>query len=464
MIDFKNINGLYFVGIGGIGMSALALYFAKGGYTIGGYDRSESRITLSLVENGCDIIYNDDPGFLPGLFKNTSEKNRVIVVYTPAIPAESKIMSFFRSNGYLIYKRSEILGEISYNTDTLAVAGTHGKTTVSTMTAHLLKQSHVDCSAFLGGISKNYDSNLLLGESRYTVMEADEFDRSFHRLKPLIAVVTSLDADHLDIYGDHQTMIKAYNEFCGKIRKGGDLVVNKRILKDIIVPEGVTCHTYGLDKDADFRSYDIKRNNEYYSFSFKSPSVTIEDLHFAFPGIINIENFTAAIAVALMCGVTEKEIRKAVLLFQGVRRRFDIRINVPGLAYVDDYAHHPEEIRACISCVKEYFNGRKITGIFQPHLFSRTRDHAEGFARILDELDEVILLPIYPAREKPIEGVASEMILGKMHLTNKRLLNKSDIPGLLDTSEIDVLLTIGAGDIDSLAGPIEEKLRRERIG
>jgi UDP-N-acetylmuramate--alanine ligase len=462
MIDFKNIEGLYFVGIGGIGMSALALYFAKGGYTIAGYDRSESNIALSLADNGCTVTYDDDPDILPGLFKNTSEKNRVIIVYTPAIPAENKILSFFKSNGYLIYKRSEILGEISQNTDTLAIAGTHGKTTVSTMTAHLLKQSHVDCSAFLGGISKNYDSNLLIGESRFTVMEADEFDRSFHRLRPLIAVVTSLDADHLDIYGDHRTMIGAYNEFCGKIRQGGDLIVNNKIIKDIIVPDGVTCHTYGLDKDADFRSFDIKRNKDYYSFTFKSPSTTIEDLHFAFPGVINIENFTAAIAVALMCGVSEQEIRKAVLLFQGVKRRFDIRINIPGLAFVDDYAHHPEEIRACITCVKEYFSGRKVTGIFQPHLFSRTRDHAEGFARILDELDEVILLPIYPAREKPIEGVSSEMIFEMMSSANKRLLNKSDIPGQLDSSKIDVLLTIGAGDIDTLVAPIENKLRKER--
>lgn len=463
MIDFRNIEGIYFVGIGGIGMSALALYFSKGGYKIAGYDRSESRISLSLADNGCEITYIDDLSVLPERFRNIKEKNKVIIVYTPAIPAENKILTFFRINEYQIYKRSEILGEISRHTDTLAVAGTHGKTTVSTMIAHLLKQSHVDCSAFLGGISKNYESNLLLGESRFTVMEADEFDRSFHRLSPLIAVVTSLDADHLDIYGDQATMIKAYNEFCAKIRNGGDLIVNSRIRREIIVPEGVTCFTYGLDEDADYRSYDIKHCIDYYSFSFKSPSVTLKDLHFAFPGIINIENFTAAIAVALMCGVTEQEIRKAVLLFQGVRRRFDIRINVPGLAFVDDYAHHPEEIRACITCVKEYFAGRKVTGIFQPHLFSRTQDHAEGFARILDELDEVILLPIYPAREKPIPGVTSELIFNKMRSKSKRLLAKSDIPGLLDSNKIDVLLTIGAGDIDSLVIPIENKLRRERL-
>ena len=463
MIDFKNIEGMYFVGIGGIGMSALALYFAKGGYVVAGYDRSESRITLSLIENNCTVTYKDDLRFLPDLFRYSSDKSKVIIVYTPAIPAENQILSFFRSNGYVIYKRSEILGEISSNTDTLAVAGTHGKTTVSTMLAHLLKQSHIDCSAFLGGISKNYDSNLLLGDSRFTVMEADEFDRSFHRLKPLIAIVTSLDADHLDIYGDQATMIKAYNEFCGKIRHGGDLIVNSRIRKDVVVPEGVSCYTYGLNNEADFRSTDIKRSEDYYSFNFKSPTATIEDLHFAFPGIINIENFTAAIAVAMMCSVTEQEIRKAVMLFQGVRRRFDIRINLPGLAFVDDYAHHPEEIRVCIKSVKEYFAGRIITGIFQPHLFSRTRDHADGFAKILDELDEVILLPIYPAREKPIEGVTSELIFNKMKSGKKRLLEKSDIPGELDSNKIDVLLTIGAGDIDTLVAPIEDKLRRERI-
>jgi len=463
MIEFKNIEGLYFVGIGGIGMSALALYFSKGGYSIAGYDRSESKITRSLTENGCSITYIDEVNVLPDLFRNSSFKNKVLIVYTPAIPSESKILSFFRNNSYSIYKRSEILGEISLHTDTLAVAGTHGKTTVSTMIAHLLKQSQIDCSAFLGGISKNYDSNLLLGESRYTVMEADEFDRSFHRLSPLMAVVTSLDADHLDIYGDQATMIKAYNEFCAKIRKGGNLIVNSRIRKEIIVPEGVNCFTYGLDPGCDFRSTDIKHAKDFYSFNFHSSLATISDLHFAFPGIINIENFTAAIAIALMCGVTEPEIKKAVLLFQGVRRRFDIRLNVPGLAFVDDYGHHPEEIRACIMCMKEFFAGRKITGIFQPHLFSRTRDHAEGFARILDELDETILLPIYPAREKPIDGVSSEMIFDKMKSGQKRLMAKEDIPGKLDTSKLDVLLTIGAGDIDSLVEPIEEKLKRERV-
>jgi UDP-N-acetylmuramate--alanine ligase len=454
MIDFRSKEGIYFVGIGGIGMSALALYFVKGGFDIAGYDRSESKLSDSLEESGCTIIYKDDVSLLPDLFRKVENREKVIIVYTPAIPSENKILSHFRENGYDLFKRSEILGEISHNTDTLAVGGTHGKTTVSTMLAHLLKQSSVDCSAFLGGISKNYGSNLLLGQGRFTVMEADEFDRSFHRLQPLMAVVTALDADHLDIYGDRATMVEAYNVFVGKIRAGGSLVVNGKVRNEIIAPENVLVFTYGLNEGDDFRSFNIERNEDCYRFDLKTP--------FALPGVINIENFTAAIAIATMCGVTEQEIRKGVLLFQGVRRRFDIRVNIPGLAYIDDYAHHPDEIRACITSVREYFSGRHITGIFQPHLFSRTADHAEGFAAILDELDEVILLPIYPAREKPVAGVTSGLIFNKMKSSHKRLLEKSDIPDKLDIGRLDVLMTIGAGDIDSLAEPIEKKLLEVR--
>ena len=464
MIDFKDIEGVYFVGIGGIGMSAIALYFIKGGFSTGGYDRSAGRITANLSEQGCSVTYKDDTGELPELFTNPDKKNRVLIVYTPAIPAENRILSFFRDNGYNIYKRSEILGIISSNTNTLAVSGTHGKTTVSTMTAHLLKQSHVDCSAFLGGISKNYDSNLLLGESNYTVIEADEFDRSFHRLTPLMAVITSVDADHLDIYGDHKTMIEAYNIFAAKIKRGGKLVVNKRIISQIIKPEGVDLYTYGFEEGSDFHSFDIKHLKDYYSFSVKTPSGVIKDIHFPFPGIINVENLTAAIALATLCGVEAQEIRKGAMLFQGVRRRFDIRYNDRGLTYVDDYAHHPEEIKAFIKSIKEYFGGRKLTVIFQPHLFTRTRDHADGFAAILDELDEAILLPVYPAREKPIEGVSSEMILERMKSPGKRLIEKDQLLAALDVNRLDVLLTIGAGDIDSLVIPIEEKIKSDRKG
>jgi UDP-N-acetylmuramate--alanine ligase len=461
MIDIKNSDGIYFVGIGGIGMSALALYFVNAGYRIAGYDRSETSITKSLSEKGCAISYEDNVESMPCLFRDLSGKNKILVVYTPAIPFENRILSYFGTNGYRVHKRSEILGVISSQTDTIAVAGTHGKTTISTMIAHILKQSHVDCSAFLGGISKNYDSNFLQGTGRYTVMEADEFDRSFHRLSPKIAVITSLDADHLDIYGDHDTMIRSYNEFINKIRPGGILIANKSIFSKIIIPDGVTCSTYGTEPGADYRAFEIIRKEDFYSFNIQVPRGIINDLHLVFPGVINVVNMTAAISVALICGVTEQEVRKSVVSFKGVKRRFDIRINMPGLVYIDDYAHHPEEIKACVDSVKEVFSGRKITGIFQPHLYSRTRDHAEGFAGVLDRLDEVIILPVYPAREKPIEGVSSELIFMKMKSDKKQLAEMDEIPGKLDVNNLDILLTIGAGDIENLVEPIETKLKME---
>jgi UDP-N-acetylmuramate--alanine ligase len=462
MIETKNIKEVYFVGIGGIGMSAIARYFLAGGFPVSGYDRSETGLTHQLSEEGCNISYTDDINTLPEIFRDRLNVKNTLIIYTPAIPAENKIITYFRDGGYKLFKRSEILGEISEKTDTLAVSGTHGKTTVSTMITHLLKQSHIGCSAFLGGISKNYNSNLLLGESRYTVMEADEFDRSFHQLKPILAVVTSLDPDHLDIYGDHKTMIAAYNEFCEKIRQNGTLIINRKIVDRIIIPPYISMYTYGFEEDADYRAFNIIQTGNSYKFDLRTPEKTIHNIHFGFPGIINIENATAAVAVALVVGVTEMEIRKGLISFSGVKRRFDIRLNYPGLVYIDDYAHHPEEIKACITSVRDYFRGRKITGIFQPHLFSRTRDHAAGFAEILDTLDEAILLPIYPAREKPIEGVTSGLIFEKMKLKKKSLFNKEDIPGKLDIDNLDVLITIGAGDIDKLVDPIEKELEKRR--
>jgi len=462
MIDLRNIEGVCFVGIGGIGMSAIARWFIAGGFDVSGYDRTESSVTRALADEGCHITFIDDIFSLPAIFSDFTVRDRVLAIYTPAVPAENTILSWFRDNGYPLYKRAEVLGEISENTETLAVAGTHGKTTVSTMLAHILKQSSLDCSAFLGGISKNYDSNLLLGDSRFTVMEADEFDRSFHRLSPAMAVVTSVDADHLDIYGDHQAMIDAYNIFCRRIRRGGSLVINYWIRDKVFIPEGVNGYTYGFDEGADFRSCNIRQEGECFIFDLKTPENTIENIRFPFPGRITVENAAAASSLALLNGVTEFELRKALLIFQGVQRRFDIRINRPGLIYIDDYAHHPEEIKACITSVREFFGGRKVTGIFQPHLFSRTKDHADGFAKILDTLDEVILLPIYPAREKPMEGVTSSIIFEKMVNRNKRLLEKKDIPDALDIEKLDVLLTIGAGDIDRLVAPIEEELNKRR--
>jgi UDP-N-acetylmuramate--alanine ligase len=462
MIDFSNIEGFYFVGIGGIGMSALASYFKQGGYDIGGYDRNSGNITDNLTSAGCTISFIDDVGTIPEFYRLPENIKNVLIVYTPAIPEENKILGYFRNNGYSIFKRSEILGIISQKTDTIAIAGTHGKTTISAMTTLLLKQSHIDCSAFLGGISKNYNSNFISGKSRFTVMEADEYDRSFHRLSPLMAVVSALDPDHLEIYGDHKSMIEAYNIFCGKIRKGGTLIYNYKLKGKVIHPDGVTCMTYGSETGSDYRYFDVEHRRDFYSFNIKTPAGILSDLQFPFPGIINIENLTAAIAISLSCGVTESEIRKAIMLFQGVRRRFDIRVNLPGMTYIDDYAHHPEEIRACITSVREFFGGRKITAIFQPHLFTRTRDQAEGFAAILDTLDEVILLPIYPAREKPVEGVSSAMIFRKMKLVNKHMMEMNDIPGKLDVNKLDVLLTIGAGDIDRLVKPIEKKIKEIR--
>ena len=462
MIDLTKTGSVFFVGIGGIGMSALARYFLANGLNVYGYDRTESSLTEALSAEGCQIIFDDMITVLPAVFRRSENKDKLMVIYTPAIPVENKIITWFRNNGYPLFKRSEILGSISENKETLAVSGTHGKTTVSTMLAHLLRQSGIDCSAFLGGISKNYNSNLLIGGNSLTVMEADEYDRSFHRLNPSMAVVTSVDADHLDIYGDHQAMIEAYNEFFTKIRKGGVLILNQKIRDKVIIPEGVTGYTYGIEGEADYKATDIIRKGDSYTFNLITPERTIGNIKFRFPGIINIENATAASAVALLCGASEINLRNALLSFTGVQRRFDVRINRPGITYIDDYAHHPEEIKACITSVKEYFGGRKITGIFQPHLFTRTRDHAEGFAQILDMLDEVIILPVYPAREKPIEGISSEIILEKMTISNKKLLEKTDIPGRLDIKHIDVLLTIGAGDIDRLVGPIEEALNIAR--
>jgi UDP-N-acetylmuramate--alanine ligase len=462
MIERKKIKSVYFLGIGGIGMSAIARYFLSEGLSVFGYDKSESQLTRSLADEGCTITYDDDPVNLPDKFRDKENQNSILIIYTPAIPADNRIMSFFRDKGFKLYKRSEILGELSALTETIAVSGTHGKTTVSTMIAHIMKQSGLDCSAFLGGISKNYNSNLILGKGRFTVMEADEYDRSFHQLKPVIAVVTAVDADHLDIYGDLKTMVDAYNKFFSGIKNGGTLIANRRIVDQISVPGNIQFYTYGFQDDADFQAYNLRQKGDKYEFDLKTPEKKIHNIHFSIPGKVNIENAAAASAASLVAGVHEIELRQALSTFTGVTRRFDIRIKYPDIVYIDDYAHHPEEIKACITSVKEFFAGRKITGIFQPHLFSRTKDHASGFAEILDQLDEAILLPIYPAREKPIEGVSSKMIFDLMKSKRKQLLDKDDIPGKLDIENIDVLLTIGAGDIDRLVEPIEKEIEAKR--
>jgi len=456
----KNITGIYFLGIGGIGMSALARYFRAGGFAVAGYDRTGSHLTAELVEEGCDITYTDDLSSLSTPYNDPSLKDRVLVIYTPAIPAESVLLNFFRDNGYTIKKRSQVLGMISNESDTVAIAGTHGKTTVSTMTAHLLTSSHVGCSAFLGGISRNYNTNLLIGTGRLAVMEADEFDRSFHQLNPLTAVVTAMDPDHLDIYGTAETMIEAYNIFCGKIRKGGTLIVNEKIASLIKKPEGVTFYTYGFEEGSSFRAINIVRGEGFYNFDIKTPAGEIKNIRLLMPGMVNILNATAAASAALTSGAEPDEIVKALFLYKGVHRRFDVRLSLPQVVYIDDYAHHPEEINSLISAVRDFYPGRKVTGIFQPHLYSRTRDFAEGFAAALDRLDEIVLLTLYPAREKPLPGVSSGMIAALMKNRNVRVLTKEELLPAAGEFDEGIVLTIGAGDIDRMVDPLTEVLKK----
>ncbi|MDX9930269.1 MAG: UDP-N-acetylmuramate--L-alanine ligase [Bacteroidales bacterium] len=459
MISADKTDGLFFVGIGGIGMSALARYFLAGGFFVAGYDRTGSELTDALSAEGCSITFDDDTGSLPELFRARENRSRVVIVYTPAIPASNRILTHFRSGGYTLMKRSEVLGQISSKTDTLAVAGTHGKTTVSTILAHILNLSHIGCSAFLGGISKNYNTNLLIGTGRYTVMEADEYDRSFLRLTPLMAIITSVDADHLDIYGDHASMIAGYNEFCTLVRPGGHMVVNKKIESLIKRQPDVSCSTYGLDETADYSALNITPDSHFYRFDLKTPSGVFRDMHFSLPGVINVENAVAASAVALLSGAMIEEVRKALVCFRGVRRRFDLRLSLPGMIYIDDYAHHPEEIRAFTESIREQYGRSRITGIFQPHLYTRTRDHAESFARALDMLDSVILMPVYPAREEPIPGVESYLIRDAMKMKDVKIIAARGVVDAVDLANTDVLVTIGAGDIDRLVKPLEDKIK-----
>ena len=460
MRGLSNIEGIYFLGIGGIGMSALARYFLAGGYVICGYDRTESPLTSALEDEGCIIAYEDSLDSLPVLFSDPEARSKVMIVYTPAIPAESILLNYFKDNDYTLYKRSEILGLISRETDAIAIAGTHGKTTVSTMTAHILTTSTISCSAFLGGISKNYNTNFLLAESRYTVMEADEFDRSFLQLSPLISVVTAIDPDHLDIYGTAELMVDAYSEFCQRVRSGGTLILNEAIITSLALPDHATVYSYGTGEQASFRAVDIKKEEGCYRFNLITPGEPVEDIILHQPGMVNIHNATAAAAAAWCAGVDHDDIRKALGSYQGVRRRFDLRYTGREIMYMDDYAHHPQEINALISAVRDFWPGKYVTGIFQPHLYSRTRDFADGFATALDRFDEVLLLTLYPAREKPILGVSSDMIAGLMKNKNVKVVTKEELLPALNDVKKGLLLTIGAGDIDRFVEPITEILRK----
>jgi len=462
-VNIKSAHKVYFVGIGGIGMSALARYFKHLGKDVAGYDRTPSPITDQLQTEGIKVHFNDGVENIPEGFGNSP--STTLVIYTPAIPSNHVGFNHFKNSGFSLFKRSEILGQITLNYKTIAVAGTHGKTSVSTTVAHLLKQSPLDCLAFLGGISKNYNTNLILPEnpdfdSKIAVVEADEFDRSFLKLSPTIALITSMDADHLDIYENKENVVDSFNQFVKKIEPKGKLIYKKGLtLNPENLPE--EHYSYSLTEKADFYAINLKMNNiGLYSFDMVTPFGNMNNLKIGIPGRTNAENAVAAVSLACLAGLGEEMIRENLKSFSGVNRRFDFQMNTEHIVYVDDYAHHPEELKAFIGSMKEIFPGKKITGIFQPHLFSRTRDFADEFAKSLDLLDELILLEIYPAREEPIEGVTSKIIFDKVSLVNKTICPIENLIPFLSGKKLEVLLTMGAGNISQKVEDIKKTLNK----
>lgn len=453
-IQFDTVKRVYFIGIGGIGMSALARYFAKQGKLVCGYDRTQTGLTLELEKEGINIHYVDDVDLISKEYKTTKEGT--LVVYTPAVPQNHSELEFFESKGYKIVKRAEALGVIAGAKKTLAVAGTHGKTTTSTLLAHLLSTSALGCDAFLGGISKNFSSNLVISAkgSENLVVEADEFDRSFLSLYPHLAIITSIDADHLDIYGDYDEMLRAYEAFASQIKHNGTLIIKQGLGLTPLMSVTVKAYTYSLKDKANYYISDLKIKDGFYHFNLNTPQGVIEDLKLGVPGLYNVENAVAASAAALLQGVTADELRLGLSTFGGVVRRFDVQYRGKKVIYIDDYAHHPEELRAAIISVREMYPGRKVAGIFQPHLFTRTRDFTWEFAQSLDLLDKVYLLDIYPAREEPIPGVTSNSILKLMECPDKGIYSKDDLLDKLKVDNIDILVSMGAGDIDKLVPKI----------
>jgi len=453
MKGLTNIQAVYLIGIGGIGMSGLARYFAAQGKHVAGYDRTPTDLTKELEAAGISVRFADDVNAIPAELKNAET---TLVIYTPAVPSNHAELNYFRNNGFEVLKRSQVLGELSRTYNTVAVAGTHGKTTTSSIIAHLLKCSSKDCNAFLGGISSNYNTNLLTStSSNLMVVEADEFDRSFLTLSPDIAIVTSVDADHLDIYGSADEMLKSFHEFTEKITDDGILIYR------LGLPFSSTKKkhfTYSLSEASDYYTSNLSIESGQYRFNLHSPSGTIKDLKFGMPGLHNVENAVAAFAAVDQLGLSEDEIRIGFATYKGVKRRFEVHINTDELVYIDDYAHHPTEISACVNSVRELFPGRKVKAVFQPHLFSRTKDHMEEFAHSLSALDEVTLLEIYPAREEPMAGITSSVLLEKITATNKSLQSKTAVLDSITKGNTDVLLTLGAGDIDQLVSPIKAKL------
>lgn len=451
------VENYYFLGIGGIGMSAIARYFKAKGYNVAGYDRTPSVLTHELEAEGIDVNYSDEIEAIPVGYR---DNRNTFVVFTPAIPKDNAQYNFFLSNDFVMQKRAQVLGDITLRERGLCVAGTHGKTTTSTMIAHILKQSHVDCNAFLGGISKNYTSNLLLSDkSDYVVIEADEFDRSFHHLSPYMAVITATDADHLDIYGNYEAYVESFNYFTSLVQPGGVLFVKKGIVIDPRLAENVILYSYSATEKADFYAENIRIGGGKLLFDFVTPTTKICDIDLGVPVLVNVENAVAAMAVALLAGATDSELKSGIASFAGIRRRFEIHYKSDKFTLIDDYAHHPMEIEASLKSINALYDDRKIAVVFQPHLFTRTRDFYVDFAKALSHASQVVLVEIYPAREMPIEGVSSKIIFDEITSPLKRLTTKKDLISTLDEIDFQVLLVVGAGDIDTLIPSIIEHFK-----
>jgi len=454
MTDLKHIRNIYLIGIGGIGMSALARYFRLQGKRVSGYDKTETPLTNALIDEGIPVSYVDDPKVIP--------KDVQLIIYTPAIPKDHLGLSYYRDHRYELMKRSEVLGLITADSLNVCVAGTHGKTTISTMIAHILRDSGTGSNAFLGGISVNYNTNFWSDKNNICVVEADEYDRSFLKLHPDIAVISSMDADHLDIYGTRQAVEEAFIDFSRKIKSGGTLV-QKHGLSIPKPAEDIQQLSYHLtDHNADVYTKNLRILAGHYVFDVEGKEGKIKDVQLNVGGWHNVENALAAISACRILGLSEKAIMPALYSYRGVKRRFEYHVQKESIVYIDDYAHHPRELEAMISSARQLFPDRKMVVVFQPHLYSRTRDFANEFAKVLDKADEVILLPVYPARELPIHGVSSEIILNKMAAKNKRILNKAEVlawAAKIGREEKILLITAGAGDIDELVHPLETLLK-----
>lgn len=458
-MELKDIKSVYFVGAGGIGMSAIARYFLHLGIVVAGYDKTPSALTKELEKEGMLIHYEEDVEKIPASCK---EATSTLVIYTPAIPQEHKELVFFRENGFVIEKRAQVLGTLTRTHKGLCVAGTHGKTTTSTMCAHIMHQSHVDCNAFLGGISKNYGTNYILSDkSDYVVIEADEFDRSFHWLRPWMTVITSTDPDHLDIYGTKEAYLESFRHYTELIQPGGALIIHKDLEMKQNVQEGVKIYEYSLN-EGDFHAENIKIDNGEITFDFVSPIENITDVELGQPVPINIENGVAAMAMAQLNGCTADEIKQGMKTYGGVDRRFDFKIKNDKIVFLSDYAHHPKEIYQSAKSIRELYKDRKITAIFQPHLYTRTRDFYHDFADSLSLLDEVILCDIYPAREQPIPGVTSKLIYDSLKPgVEKSMIHKEEVTELVKSRNFDVLIILGAGDLDNYVPQLTEILKQK---